>query len=63
MRRLPEPLLVALVVVTLLGATTWLARREASANQAAFDEAARSGQVPPAPPAISGATLTIQERL
>lgn len=63
MRRSPETLVVAAIVVALLGVTTWCARRDTSVNQAAYEEAERTGVIPPAPPAVSGATLTIQERL
>lgn len=63
MRRSPETLVVVAVLAAVLGASAWCAHRDVAANQAGFDAFVQSGRAPPAPPAISGATLTIQERL
>lgn len=51
------------IALALLGACAVFVQREQAANQAAYDAFRSTGTAPPAPPAVSGATLTTQERL
>ncbi|GDX82638.1 hypothetical protein LBMAG42_44490 [Deltaproteobacteria bacterium] len=51
------------LALALLGVCALLARREVAANQRAYDAFVSTGTAPPAPPAVSGATLNTQERL
>ncbi len=58
-----QTLVVLLVFAAALGVTGMTAERERAKNQAAYDAFLQTGLPPPAPKAISGATLTVQERL
>ncbi len=62
-RRHRQTLWVLLIFVAGLAITGVTAERERAKNQAAYDAFRQTGVTPPAPKAISGATLTVQERL
>lgn len=52
-----------LLAAALFGYAAVQARRTHAENQAAYDAWVRTGVAPAAPPAVSGATLAVQERL
>lgn len=62
-RPLPQTAAAVGLGVLLAVAAAWMAERERAANQAAYDRFVRSGVAPAPPPAVSGATLSVQERL
>lgn len=58
-----QTLLVLVILAAGLAVTGVTAERERAKNQAAYDAFLRTGVTPVPPKAVSGATLTVQERL
>jgi hypothetical protein len=56
-------LAVVFVAIVFAGLLTAVQRADRQALRAQHAAAEATGIVPPAPPAVSGATLTVQERL
>lgn len=61
--RMDVRVLSVVVLAGLVALVIGVREADRASLQARYDEWRTTGQVPPAPPAISGATLAIQEAL